>query len=84
MGEGVLGSQPGEVQRQRQRQRVLAQIDQGIGSGHWRQQRLDQLTDEGMSDAVSTLVSTVAARAVKAALSGDQGQVAALGHEPIR
>ncbi len=61
-----------------QRQRVLAQIDQGIGSGRWRQHSLDQLMDEGMGDAVSTLVSTVAARAVKAALSGDQSQVAAL------
>ncbi|MFA6230853.1 MAG: DUF2884 family protein [Rhodanobacter sp.] len=61
-----------------QRQRVLAQIDQGIGRGQWRQHGMDQLLDEGMGDAVSTLVSTVAARAVKAALSGDQTQVAAL------
>lgn len=61
-----------------QRQRILAQIDQGIGSGQWRQHGLDQLMDEGMGDAVSTLVSTVAARAVKAALSGDRTQVAAL------
>lgn len=61
-----------------QRQRVLAQIDQGIGSGQWHHHGLDQLMDEGMGDAVSTLVSTVAARAVKAALSGDQSQVAAL------
>jgi hypothetical protein len=61
-----------------QRQHVLAEIDQGIGSGQWRQHGLDQMMEHDMGDAASTLVSTVAARAVKAALSGDQSQIAAL------
>ncbi len=61
-----------------QRQRMLGKIDQGLGRGRWQQHDFDQMMDEDMGDAVATLVSTVAARAVKAALSGDQSQVAAL------
>lgn len=61
-----------------QRRRVLSRIEQGIGSGQWRQSDMDQGMENEMGDAVSTLVSTVASRAVKAALSGDQSQVASL------
>ncbi len=61
-----------------QRRQMLGKIDQGIGHGRWQQHDLDQMMDEDLGDAVSTLVSTVASRAVKAALSGDQSQVAAL------
>jgi hypothetical protein len=61
-----------------QRERALDQLEQGIGHGHWRQHGLDRMLDDNMGDAVSELVSTVAGRAVKAALSGDQAQVQAL------
>ncbi|MEP7184886.1 MAG: DUF2884 family protein [Rhodanobacter sp.] len=61
-----------------QRRRVLGRIEQGIGSGQWRQRDMDQVMENDMGDAVSTLVSTVASRAAKAALSGDQSQVASL------
>jgi uncharacterized sporulation protein YeaH/YhbH (DUF444 family) len=39
---------------------------------------MEDLMQNQVGDAVSTLVSTVTAKAVKAALSGDQRQVAAL------
>jgi hypothetical protein len=61
-----------------QRERALLQLEQGLGHGHWHQHGLDRLFDDHMGDAVSELVSTVAGRAVKAALSGDQTQVQAL------
>jgi hypothetical protein len=61
-----------------QRAHALSEIEQGIGRGHWHQHGLDQMLDDNMGDAVSTLASTIAGRAVKAALSGDQSQVQAL------
>lgn len=61
-----------------QREHVLAEVEQGIGRGQWRQHGLDQMMDENMGDAVSSLVGTVTTRAVKAALSGDRSQVEAL------
>ena len=61
-----------------QRRQMLGKIDQSIGQGRWQPDDFDQMMDEDMGDAVSTLVSTVASRAMKAALSGDQAQVAAL------
>lgn len=61
-----------------QREHVLAEVEQGIGHGQWHQHGLDLLMEDNLGDAVSTLVSTVAGRAVKAALSGDQSQVQAL------
>lgn len=61
-----------------QRRQVLSRIEQGLGNGQWRQSDVDHVMENDMGDAVSTLVSTVASRAVKAALSGDQSQVASL------
>lgn len=61
-----------------QRVQMLGKIDQSLGQGRWEPDDFDQMMDEDMGDAVATLVSTVASRAVKAALSGDQAQVAAL------
>jgi hypothetical protein len=61
-----------------QRQQVLAGIDQGIGSGHWRQHGMGRWVDDSMGQAVSTLIGTVATNAVQAAVSGDQRKVAAL------
>lgn len=53
-------------------------IEQGFGSGQWRQNDIRQMMENVTGDAVGTLVSTVASRAVKAALSGEESQVAAL------
>jgi murein L,D-transpeptidase YcbB/YkuD len=61
-----------------QREQVLAEVDQGIGRGQWRRHGLDRMMEHNIGDVVSTLVSTVTARAVKAALSGDHSQTAAL------
>lgn len=62
----------------RQHRQALASIDSGLGQGVWRQHSLEDLMEDQVGDAVSALVSTVTARAVKAALSGDPSQVAAL------
>lgn len=61
-----------------QHKQALASVDNGLGRGVWRQHSVEDLMEHQVGDAVSTLVSTVTAKAVKAALSGDQGQVAAL------
>lgn len=61
-----------------QRRQMLGKIEQSLGQGRWQPDDFDQMMDEDMGDAVATLVSTVASRAVKATLSGDQDQVAAL------
>jgi hypothetical protein len=57
---------------------ALRQIDQGIGNGVWKQHEVSDVIEEGVEGTVSEMVSTVTANAVKAALSGDQSQVAAL------
>ena len=57
---------------------ALVTIDNGLGHGVWRQHSVEDLMENQVGDAISTLVSTVTAKAVKAALSGDQSQVAAL------
>jgi hypothetical protein len=57
---------------------ALASIDNGLGHGVWRKHGVEDLMENQVGGAVSTLVSTVTAKAVKAALSGDQSQVAAL------
>lgn len=57
---------------------ALQQIDSGLGSGVWKQHGMDNLMEGGLQDAVSELVGTVTAGAVKAALSGDHARVAAL------
>jgi hypothetical protein len=58
--------------------RALERIDQGIGRGVWKQHDLDDVVEDGLQGAVSELASTVAAGAVKAAFSGDQGRIDAL------
>lgn len=61
-----------------QHKQALAGIDNGLGNGEWRQHSIEDLMESQIGDAVESLVGTVTARAVKAALSGDQSQVAAL------
>lgn len=61
-----------------QREHVLAEVDQGIGRGQWRRHGLDRMMEHDIGNAVSTMVGTVTARAVRAALSGDESQAAAL------
>lgn len=62
----------------RSRTRAMAQLDAGIGSGVWTRQAMEDSFEGGIQDAVSELVGTVTAGAVKAALSGDQAKIAAL------
>lgn len=57
---------------------ALEQIDQGIGSGVWRQHEMADAVEEGVQGALSEVVGTMTASAVKAALSGDQARMAAL------
>ena len=61
-----------------QHKQALLKIDEGLGHGQWRQHSVEDLMENQVGDAVESLVSTVTAKAVKAALSGDQSQVAAL------
>lgn len=61
-----------------QHRQALASVDNGLGQGVWRKHSVEDLMEHQVGDAVSTLVGTVTAKAVKAALSGDQSQVAAL------
>ncbi|HEV2540975.1 MAG TPA: DUF2884 family protein [Frateuria sp.] len=61
-----------------QHRQALASVDNGLGQGIWRKHSVEDLMDHQVGDAISTLVGTVTAKAVKAALSGDQSQVAAL------
>jgi hypothetical protein len=61
-----------------QRKQALAAVDNGLGRGVWRQHSVEGLMQNQVAGAVSTLVSTVTAKAVKAALSGDSHQVEAL------
>ncbi|MBP1473954.1 DUF2884 family protein [Frateuria sp. MAH-13] len=61
-----------------QHKQALTKIDEGLGRGQWRQHSVEDLMENQVGDAVESLVSTVTAKAVKAALSGDQSQVAAL------
>ena len=62
----------------REHRQALARVESDLGHGVWRQHGMEDLMQNQVGDAVSTLVSTVTAKAVKAALSGDQRQVAAL------
>ena len=61
-----------------QHRQALAEVDNGLGHGVWRQHSMQDLMENQVGGAVSTLVGTVTAKAVKAALSGDESQVAAL------
>lgn len=62
----------------RDRIAALQRVNAGLGHGVWTQDGLDDVMEESIQGAVSELVSTVTAGAVKAALSGDQAQLAAL------
>ena len=66
------------AQLNEQHKQALAGVENGLGQGVWRQHSVEDLMENQVGDAVSTLVSTVTAKAVKAALSGDRSQVAAL------
>lgn len=62
----------------RQHADALRRIDATLGQGQWRHDALKDAVENTVQHAVPELVSTVAAGAVKAALSGDDSQVAAL------
>lgn len=57
---------------------ALRSIDATLGRGEWREDALDDTVENAVEGTVQELVGTVTAGAVKAALSGDQGQLAAL------
>lgn len=57
---------------------ALARIDDGLGKGVWKQHGMDDVIEGSIQSSVSDLVGKVTGAAVKAALSGDQGKVAAL------
>jgi len=57
---------------------ALAKVDQGIGSGVWKQHDMADVVEDGVQSAVSEMAGTVTTNAVKAALSGDEAKVAAL------
>lgn len=57
---------------------ALARIDDGLGKGLWKQHDMDDVVEDSIQSSVSDLVGKVTGAAVKAALSGDQRQVAAL------
>lgn len=58
--------------------RALSRIDAGLGSGVWARHDMEDTIGDSVEGAVSELVGTVTAGAVKAALSGDQARIAAL------
>jgi len=58
--------------------KALSRIDAGLGSGVWEQHAMEDALGDSVEGAVSELVGTVTAGAVKAALSGDQTRIAAL------
>lgn len=57
---------------------ALKRIDAGLGRGEWTRNSIDDALQDSLEGAISELVSTVTAGAVKAALSGDDAQIAAL------
>lgn len=57
---------------------ALREIDEGIGSGHFSQDRMAETVAGSVSDSVGELVGSVTSSAVTAALSGDASKVAAL------
>ena len=57
---------------------ALRQVDHGIGGGVWKQDQVANVVEQGVESAVSDMVGTVTANAVKAALSGDQAKMDAL------
>lgn len=63
---------------QRKHAAALRGIDNTLGRGEWRQGALGDMIGDAIEGSVQELVSTVTAGAVKAALSGDKAQLAAL------
>ena len=57
---------------------ALRQVDDGIGSGVWKQSDIADTIEDGVESGVSEMVGTITASAVSAALSGDDARVAAL------
>jgi hypothetical protein len=62
----------------RKQAEALRQIDEGVGSGHFSQDRMAETVAGSVSDSVGELVGSVTSSAVTAALSGDASKVAAL------
>ncbi|HEX7813572.1 DUF2884 family protein [Dyella sp.] len=60
------------------RAQALAEIDKGMAQGVWRHDDMERSVEDGITTAVSELVSSVTGSAVSAALSGDQAKVEAL------
>lgn len=57
---------------------ALRRIDDTLGRGQWHHDALRTLIEGSVRDTVPTLVGTVTSEALKAALSGDRAQLAAL------
>ncbi|MET0936603.1 MAG: DUF2884 family protein [Luteibacter sp.] len=62
----------------RKQAEALREIDEGVGSGHWSNDRMAETVAGSVSDTVGELVGSVTSSAVTAALSGDSTRVAAL------
>lgn len=62
----------------RKQAQALRQIDEGVGAGHWSNDRMAETVGGSVSDTVGELVGSVTSSAVTAALSGDASKVAAL------
>jgi len=62
----------------RNHQRALADVDNGLGKGVWKQHALDEAIESGIESSVADVVGKVTGAAVTAALSGDESKVAAL------
>lgn len=62
----------------RQQADALRKIDEGVGAGHWSNDRTAETVAGSISDTVGELVGSVTSSAVTAALSGDSSKVAAL------
>lgn len=62
----------------RKQAQALREIDEGVGAGHWSNDRMAETVGGSVSDTVGELVGSVTSSAVTAALSGDASKVAAL------
>lgn len=57
---------------------AIARLDDGLGKGVWRSHDFDDVVEHSIQTSVADLISKVTSQAVAAALSGDEGKVAAL------
>jgi hypothetical protein len=62
----------------RKQAEALREIDEGVGAGHWSNDRMAETVAGSIADNVGELVGSVTSSAVTAALSGDSTKVAAL------